>query len=136
MPLAERYIISQAHSCAMESAKSLEAYAVGDAGKRASDFFYNDFADWYIEISKTRTDETFSDTTQISPECIRVLTYCFELSLKLIHPFMPHVTEFLWQNLFGSSSNADALIVASYPAMEDDELAVDISAIRQFELWK
>ena len=54
MPLFERYIISEAHACAEASASALEDYSIGDAGTRAYRFFYDEFADWYVEVSKTR----------------------------------------------------------------------------------
>merc|ERR1719353_2567618 len=57
MPLFERYIVSEAHACAEASAAALEDYSIGDAGTRAYRFFYDEFADWYVEVSKTRSEE-------------------------------------------------------------------------------
>ena len=86
MPVFERYIVSEAHACAEASAESLEAYAIGDAGTRAYRFFYDEFADWYVEVSKTRSPEDAEASK-------RALAYSFEVCLKLLHPFVPHVTE-------------------------------------------
>ncbi|KAH8047041.1 hypothetical protein JL721_12253 [Aureococcus anophagefferens] len=93
-------------------------------------FFYNEFADWYVEVSKTRS----GDDAEASQ---RALAYAFEVCLKLIHPFMPHVTEFLWQKLYnGAGDERAALMAAPYPALEGAALAFDESAVRLMESWK
>jgi len=124
LPTLERALISKAHACAEASAESLEKYAIGDAGRRAYEFFYDEFCDWYVEISKTRPEGDAGAT--------RALSYGFDVSLKLLHPFMPYVTEFLWQKLFVG----DALVVAPYPAVEGESLPVDDAAVATFESWK
>ena len=130
MPVFERYIVSKAHECAEASAAALEDYAIGDAGRRAYEFFYNEFADWYVEVSKTRSGED----VEVSQ---RALAYAFEVCLKLIHPFMPHVTEFLWQKLYnGAGDETAALMAAPYPALEGAALASDEDAVRLMESWK
>ena len=130
MPVFERYIVSKAHECAEASAAALEDYAIGDAGRRAYEFFYNEFADWYVEVSKTRSGED----VEVSQ---RALAYAFEVCLKLIHPFMPHVTEFLWQKLYnGAGDETAALMAAPYPALEGAALAADEDAVRLMESWK
>jgi valyl-tRNA synthetase len=129
MPLFERYIISEAHACAEASAAALEDYSIGDAGTRAYRFFYDEFADWYVEVSKTRSAEDQAASQ-------RALSYSFEVCLKLLHPFVPHVTEYLWQKLFNSAGDDRALMTESYPSIEGQSLAQDTEAVALFNDWK
>jgi valyl-tRNA synthetase len=129
MPLFERYIISEAHACAEASAAALEDYSIGDAGTRAYRFFYDEFADWYVEVSKTRSAEDQAASQ-------RALSYSFEVCLKLLHPFVPHVTEYLWQKLFNADGADRALMTESYPSIEGTTLAQDADAVALFNDWK
>merc|ERR1711990_1322712 len=125
----ERYIVSEAHACAEASAAALEDYSIGDAGTRAYRFFYDEFADWYVEVSKTRSAED-QDASQ------RALSYSFEVCLKLLHPFVPHVTEYLWQKLFNAAGDDRALMTEAYPSIEGTTLAQDAEAVALFNDWK
>jgi valyl-tRNA synthetase len=129
MPLFERYIVSEAHACAEASASALEDYSIGDAGTRAYRFFYDEFADWYVEVSKTRSEEDQAASQ-------RALSYSFEVCLKLLHPFVPHVTEYLWQKLFNSAGDDRALMTEAYPSIEGNTLAQDAEAVALFNDWK
>ena len=129
MPLFERYIVSEAHACARASALALEDYSIGKAGEEAYRFFYDEFADWYVEVSKVRSSAD-SEASQ------RALSYSFEVCLKLLHPFVPHVTEFLWQKLFNSEGDPRALMTEAYPSLEGVELAQDAEAVGLFNDWK
>jgi valyl-tRNA synthetase len=129
MPLFERYIVSEAHACAEASAAALEDYSIGDAGTRAYRFFYDEFADWYVEVSKTRSEEDQAASQ-------RALSYSFEVCLKLLHPFVPHVTEYLWQKLFNAAGDDRALMTEAYPSIEGNTLAQDAEAVALFNDWK
>jgi valyl-tRNA synthetase len=129
MPLFERYIVSEAHACAEASAAALEDYSIGDAGTRAYRFFYDEFADWYVEVSKTRSEEDQAASQ-------RALSYSFEVCLKLLHPFVPHVTEYLWQKLFNAAGEDSALMTEAYPSIEGNTLAQDAEAVALFNDWK
>ena len=129
MPLFERYIVSEAHACAEASAAALEDYSIGDAGTRAYRFFYDEFADWYVEVSKTRSEEDQAASQ-------RALSYSFEVCLKLLHPFVPHVTEYLWQKLFNGEGADKALMTEAYPSIEGTTLAQDADAVALFNDWK
>ncbi|KAJ1460964.1 tRNA synthetases class I-domain-containing protein [Pelagophyceae sp. CCMP2097] len=130
LPMPERWIVSKAHETAKGVTASLEAYAIGDAGRQIYEFIWDEFADWYIELSKTRQDGKRREQSD------RVLRYVLDVSLRLLHPYMPHVTEFLWQRLFASQGGA--LIVAQWPALEfgQPELAVDADALKAFDQVK
>ena len=120
MPLEDRWIMSRLHRTAAEVEKLLADFQVGEAGRRLHDFFWGEFCDWYIEMAKVRLK---ADDRSPLP----VLAHVLDASLRLLHPFMPFVTEEVWQNLRPHlpSPEAEALIVAPWPqadeAWHDDE---------------
>jgi valyl-tRNA synthetase len=132
--LAERHIVSTLHELVDEVTASLEAYNFGDAGQRVSDFLWDDYAGWYLEASKTRVAEGGAAATQSR----RTLVYVFGACVRLLHPFMPFVTEALWQELpRAGSGEAGALIVSDWPALDGDApLPRDGAAVAQFEALK
>ncbi|OEL34407.1 Valine--tRNA ligase, chloroplastic/mitochondrial 2 [Dichanthelium oligosanthes] len=95
LPLPECWVVTGLHKLIDKVSTSYDKFFFGDAAREIYDFFWGDFADWYIEASKTRLyhsgDKLASATAQ------SVLLYVFENILKLLHPFMPFVTEELWQ---------------------------------------
>jgi valyl-tRNA synthetase len=120
MPLEDRWIMSRLHRTVAEVGKLLGDFQVGEAGRRLHDFFWGEFCDWYIEMAKVRLK---ADDQSPLP----VLAHVLDASLRLLHPFMPFVTEEVWQHLRPhlASPGAEALIVAAWPlAVEawcDDE---------------
>lgn len=89
---------------------ALEAYEFGEAGKLLYEFFWFDFADWYIEIAKSRL---YSDDAEHKHCTQTVLAYVLEASTRLWHPFIPYVTERLWKTI---PHHGDALMSAAWPA--------------------
>jgi len=109
LTLADRWILSRQHHLTAEVTRLIDDYQFGEAGRRIYEFLWGEYCDWYIEISKIRLyggDETAKDTTS------RVLVYVLEKTLRLLHPFMPFVTERIWQHL---PHEGDALIIAPWP---------------------
>lgn len=125
LPLAERWIVSRVHEAVDHITESSEKYDFGEAGRALYDLFWGEFADWFLEASKTRLygqDEASAKVTR------GVLVYCYDAILKMAHPFMPFITEELWQAI---PHRGEALIVSEYPAKG---LPVDRTAIRHFEI--
>ncbi|KAK1297533.1 Valine--tRNA ligase [Acorus calamus] len=89
--------VSELHELIDTATSSYEKFFFGDVGREIYDFFWADFADWYIEASKTRVYH--SEDHSICSLSRAVLLYVFGTILKLIHPFMPFVTEELWQQV-------------------------------------
>ena len=87
----------------------IEAYQFGEAGRQIQEFLWSEFCDWYIEMSKVRL---YGDDIREQNAARQVLVYVLERSLRLLHPFMPFVTETLWQAL---PHEGAALIVAPWP---------------------
>ncbi|KAG4189915.1 hypothetical protein ERO13_A08G253800v2 [Gossypium hirsutum] len=90
--------------------ESYNKYFFGDVGREIYDFFWGDFADRYIEASKARIYHSGDDSVALVTQT--VLLYVFNNILKLLHPFMPFVTEELWQAL---PNRKEALIISSWP---------------------
>jgi valyl-tRNA synthetase len=117
LTLADRWILSRHHRLVREVNRLMEAYQYGEAGRQINDFLWGEFCDWYIEISKLRLyadDEAAANTVRY------VLVYVLERTLRLLHPFMPFVTEEIWQHLPHADAG-EALVVAPWPEPEGEQ---------------
>jgi valyl-tRNA synthetase len=103
-PLHDRWIVSRLHRTAHEVERALEEYQFHEAVYALYHFFWDDFCDWYIEL--TKADVTATDTSLARDAArSRVLTV-LEYALRLLHPFMPFITEELWQRLPGVGADS------------------------------
>ena len=121
----ERWILSRLSRTNNSVVKLMESFQFGEALRQLHDFIWGEFCDWYIELAKIRLN-----AKDASP--LPVLVYVLETSLRLLHPFMPFVTEELWQNLKqrlpAGWQKTESIMVAAYP--EADKKAVDPEAER------
>ncbi len=126
--LADRWIISRLNRTAIELNKALEKYEFHTAVSLLYHFFWDDFCDWYIELKK---DEINAGDIEATTRILTIL----EIALRMLHPFMPYLTEELWLKLPGTSadlnnpvySTADATIMLTkFPP--GDAAAVDEQA--------
>src|SRR6266849_2842823 len=106
LTLADRWILSRAQATIREATHSLQDFRLDEAAKRCFAFVWNELADWYVEAVKPRLDD---------PAARAVLAYCLDLSLRLLHPVVPFITEELWQKLPGRKAN-ELLATAQWPA--------------------
>lgn len=141
LPLPEKYIISKCHSLVSDVTEEIENYQLGAAGFKIYEFLWDQYADWYIEISKTRLYEGNGGTEEEARVARKVLVYILDTSLRLLHPYMPFVTEQLWHHLpRAKPSNyqaSNSLMLADWPKMDDDkELVVDNNAVNAFECFQ
>jgi valyl-tRNA synthetase len=140
--LPERYIISKCHTLVASVTQDIEKYQLGAAGSKVYEFLWDQFADWYIEISKTRLYEGAGggDNIEEAQAARRVLVYVLDTSLRLLHPYMPYVTEQLWHHLpradAGPDQAAHALMLANWPQMNDNVLTTSEAAVAQFESFQ
>ena len=105
----DKWIVSKLNRTMKEVTDNLDKYELGMGAQRVYDFIWDEYCDWYIEMVKSRlygSDEKSRLTAQ------RVLVYVLRDILKLLHPFMPFITEEIWQHLPNSK---EALIVTSWP---------------------
>ncbi|OPY56964.1 MAG: Valine--tRNA ligase [Pelotomaculum sp. PtaU1.Bin035] len=97
--LADRWIISRFQAVAGDVTSLLEAYELGEAARVLYEFIWNEFCDWYIELAKSRL---YGKTTPQDRYIAQyVLTAVLKGTLELLHPFMPFITEEIWQHLPG-----------------------------------
>jgi len=128
MPLEDRWIMSRLQRVTASVSQLLERFELGEAGRQVHDFLWGEYCDWYVEMAKVRLRAGDS-----SP--LPVLVHVLDSSLRLLHPYMPYVTEEIWQALAGHlpDRDAEALIVARFPqpdpAWYDDEAEAQAEAV-------
>ena len=123
LPVEDRWIISRLNRTVLSSIQLMEDFQFGEAQRQIYDFLWSEFCDWYIEIAKIR----LKDEKTVSP--LPVLVHTLETSLRLLHPFMPFITEELWQILkqkMPDSCQPESIMIAAYPV--GNEKAVDPQA--------
>jgi len=111
--LTDRWILSRAQAVIREASASLEQFRLDEAAKRCFEFAWNELADWYVEAVKPRMSGAGAATPQA------VLTYCFDLVLRLLHPVVPFITEELWQKL-PMRKPAELLATAQWPSVRPE----------------
>lgn len=111
--LSDRWIVSRYHALARQVTELLEDYELGEAARRLYDFIWGEFCDWYIELAKPRLYGRVGTGDRVAAQ--RVLDYVLSGILKLLHPFMPFITEEIWQHLPGRQ---ECLIVSPWPEVE------------------
>ena len=131
LPVEDRWILSRLSRTVSSVTGLMEDFQFGEAQRQIHDFLWGEFCDWYIEIAKIRLRSGAKEV----PSPVPVLVYVLETSLRLLHPYMPFVTEELWQNLKGRLPSdwqvAESIMIAAYPEAEDE--AIDLEAERVME---
>ncbi|MDR7870412.1 MAG: valine--tRNA ligase [Tissierellaceae bacterium] len=105
----DKWIVSRLNDVIKEVTENLEKYDIGLAAQRIYDFVWDDYCDWYIEMVKSRL---YGDDNSSKELAQRVLLYVLKDINRLLHPFMPFITEEIWQHL---PNNDGALIVSQWP---------------------
>ena len=113
LDMSDKWVLSCLNQVARDMTDNLDKYELGLAGAKIYDFIWDVYCDWYIEIAKARLnggDEAQADAAR------KVLVYVLDKALKLLHPFMPFVTEELYQSLPGS---AESIMNQSWPVFDE-----------------
>lgn len=110
----DKWILSKLQKVIKQITEKIEKYDIGLAADDIYDFIWSDFCDWYIEIVKP---VLYSDSIEEKTNTVKVLLYVLENILKLLHPFMPYITEEIWQAL---PNREDALIVSKWPEYKEE----------------
>ncbi|BDR55915.1 valine--tRNA ligase [Xylocopilactobacillus apis] len=113
--LADNWILSRLNSTVSQVLDQLDKFNFGEAGRSIYDFIWSDFCDWYIELSKA---DLTGDDVEKSHHTKQVLAYVLDQILRLIHPFMPFVSEKIWLTM--PTHEGESLVVAKYPEPNDD----------------
>ncbi|OLS27726.1 MAG: Valine--tRNA ligase [Candidatus Heimdallarchaeota archaeon LC_3] len=107
------WILSKLYNLVKQITEYMDTYQYLEAGREINTFFWNIFCDFYLEFTKIRIyDDTKDKMTPSS-----VLLHVLETSFRLLHPFMPFITEKLWQSLPSTVKESEALIVSSWPKL-------------------
>jgi valyl-tRNA synthetase len=113
LSLPDRWILSRYASVRDDVTRLIESWQLGEAGRQLYEFLWNEYCDWYIEAAKVRLGE---GTPAEAHATRQVLAYVLERSLRLLHPFMPFVTEAIWRNLPGlGAAGAASIMVTRWP---------------------
>lgn len=116
LELSDRWILSRLNQVIKQTRDYLENYGLGEAAKGLYEFIWGDFCDWYIELVKTRLWKDSGDASRLVAQ--QTLAQVLENILKLLHPFMPHITEELWQTL--TQQEGKFLALQPYPVVNTD----------------
>ena len=113
LEIADKWILSKLNTLISEVTENMEHYELGIAVQKIYDFIWDTYCDWYIELTKARLYSEEADRKQTA---LQVLVYVLDQTLRLLHPFMPYITEEIWQSL---PHEGKALIVAKWPVTSE-----------------
>ena len=114
LTIADKWILDKLNETTKLVNENIKNYRIGEMAHVLYDFFWNSYCDWYVEIAKIQLqDEKLKLNTQ------RMLKHVLDMSLRLLHPIMPHITEKIWQAL-GVKTDVTALIKAEYPQYKEE----------------
>jgi valyl-tRNA synthetase len=125
----DRWILSKLNRTIAGVNKAMTDFQFAEAQRQIYEFLWGEYCDWYIELAKIR----LRDSENIVPT-LTVLTNVLDNSLRLLHPFMPFLTEELWQNIkqnTATDGQGDSIMVSPYP--EADDSKIDLKAERTME---
>ncbi|KAB2952352.1 valine--tRNA ligase [Heliorestis acidaminivorans] len=132
LTLADRWILSRYNSVVGAVTKALENYDIGEGARLLYDFLWNEFCDWYIELVKPRLygkDDTVTDAVASRQTAQKVLRHVLSGTLQLLHPYMPFLTEEIWQQL---PHHGDTIMLSSWPEVDPNH--VDYTAEEEMAL--
>ena len=113
LALEDKWIIDSFNRTAKEVTENLEHFELGIAVQKLYDFLWDEFCDWYIEISKIRLN---SGDEQAAQNARRVLVWVMSSTMQLLHPFMPFITEEIWQAL---PHEGDSIMISKWPEFDE-----------------
>jgi valyl-tRNA synthetase len=129
LDLADRWILSRLHSTIGDLNKALENCDINQTTKILYDFVWHDFCDWYVEMIKGRLYGDESD--EVKSIILKRAIEIFDQALRLLHPFMPFVTEELWQHLTERKPN-ESIMIADYPKQNKKWLDAEVEKEMEF----
>lgn len=129
--LSDRWILSRYHRVVQQTRNYLDNYGLGEAAKGLYEFIWGDFCDWYIELVKSRLQKNADPASRRVAQ--QTLAYVLEGILKLLSPFMPHITEEIWHTLTQQGAETkQSLSLQLYPEAQTN--FIDSGLEEQFEL--
>lgn len=122
----DRWILSKLNRTVKKVDSCFDEYNFSEAAKTIYNFFWNEFCDWYIEMIKSRL---YGEDESIKKSVSSVLMHVLNVSIRLLHPFMPFITEEIWSNI---PNTEDSCMIASWPCADED--AYDKEAEAEMEI--
>ena len=110
LTIEDKWILSKFNTLVADVTRNIDQYELGLAAAKLNDFIWENFCDWYIEIAKTRL-QTGDENVQ------KVLCYVLSGAMQLLHPFMPFITETIWQAL---PHEGPSVMVSAWPEYKDE----------------
>ncbi|KAF6005240.1 hypothetical protein F1559_003167 [Cyanidiococcus yangmingshanensis] len=134
LDLADRFILSQLSRLVQDVTGLLEEFEIGDAGQRIYDFLWEDFADWYVEIAKVVLRDTNGDL-HAARQSKRILAVTLDICLRLLHPYMPFITEAAYQRLphIVNREHMLSLMCQPWPEVEWCRDEASVTTFRRFQ---
>ena len=114
LALEDKWILSLFNTLTKEVTDNLDKFELGIAVQKLYDFIWDIFCDWYIEISKIRLNSGDEKAAQTARD---MLVYIMSNTLKLLHPFMPFITEEIWQTL---PHNGESIMISDWPVYKEE----------------
>ena len=124
LTLVDKWILNQLNETAKLVNQYMKEYRIGEIAHTLYDFFRSEYCDWYVEIAKIQLQDS-----ELKANTQRVLRYVLDMSLRMLHPIMPHITEKVWSLIPGSKEvgafthkgiNPKALIIADFPVYSEE----------------
>ncbi|MFL2135555.1 valine--tRNA ligase [Ruoffia sp. FAM 24228] len=112
MTLADRWILSRLQTVTENVTRLFDKFEFGEAGRILYHFIWDDYCDWYIEMTKENLQDDSTDNTTTKS----ILVYVLDQFLRLLHPIMPFVTEEIWQQIAPAD---ESIVVSNYPTVQD-----------------
>ncbi len=113
LDITDKWILSRTNNIVREITTNIDSFDLNLAAQKIYDFIWTEFCDWYIEMAKPRL---YSDDASAKSGVLSVLIHVLRTSLKLLHPFMPFITEELYLNLPGSD---ETIMLSSWPVFDE-----------------
>ena len=121
--LADRWILTRSAETARAVTANLENYELGEAGRAIYEFLWSEFCDWYIELTKARLYD--KENVRAKNTALYVLRTVLERTMRLLHPFMPFLTEEIWQKL---PREGHSIMRAPWPEVDEKEIDAEAEA--------
>lgn len=126
--LADQWIRSKLQTAVVDTTKNLEQYRFDHAAQTLYDFVWNEYCDWYLELSKPVLWDD-SAPSELRQGTLKTLLEVLETILRLMHPLTPFITEEIWQNVTPRLGlQGDTIMLAQWPAPDSDAVNVDAEA--------
>ncbi len=127
----DRWIISKFQKAVKDTTENIDRFRINDALNFIYHFFWHDYCDWYLEMIKARLYHPEKEDDKRT--ALTVASYIMKGSMELLHPFMPFITEEIWQNL--KSADEESIVISAWPqsdlSLADNEAEEQIDFIRE-----